>query len=155
MNGLRIIEDDLTGEAIAELLAGHLANMHAVTPRKESVHAMPIDALRSPLVTFWSAWLADELVGCGALKQLSPTSGEIKSMRTVEHYRRRGVGAAVLEHILTEARRRRYDSLYLETGSNAPFQPARDLYTRYGFRLCGPFGDYIDDPNSVFMTMRL
>lgn len=152
---MHIREDDLTGTAIAALLHEHLADMHAITPA-ESVHAMDLSALRSdPSVTFYSLWEADELLGCGALKALGSLGGEIKSMRTALAHRRRGVAAKVLEHIIGEAEDRSLAALYLETGAMAEFAPARSLYERYGFAYCAPFADYGEDPNSVFMCLRL
>jgi len=119
------------------------------------VHALAIEGLRSPHVTFWSVWEGEDLVGCGALKELSADAGEIKSMRTAEAHRGRGVASRMLEHIVEEARRRRYRHLHLDTGSFAEFAPARALYERFGFTYRGPFGSYRDDPNSVFMTRAL
>jgi putative acetyltransferase len=146
--------DDLCGAPVRALLDEHLRHMHELSP-PESVHALPIDALRQPGVTFWSAWERGELLGCGALKELDAKHGEIKSMRTANAHRRRGVARAMLEHIVTEAQRRGYARLSLETGSNEPFAPARELYRRFGFIECGPFADYREDPNSVFMTRAL
>nr|WP_297078321.1 GNAT family N-acetyltransferase [Thermoleptolyngbya sp. M55_K2018_002] len=151
---VQIREDDLTGDKIAALLQEHLDNMHEITP-PGSVHALDLERLRSPDITFWSAWQGDELLGCGALRHLDATSGEIKSMRTVQAYRRKGVASKLLEHILAEAERRGYGRLYLETGALAEFAAARSLYARYGFEPCGPFADYADDPNSAFMTKAL
>ncbi|WP_167407690.1 GNAT family N-acetyltransferase [Nostoc flagelliforme] len=151
---LQIREDDLTGKNIADLLREHLENMHEITP-PESVHALDIEALRCPNITFWTAWDGEELLGCGALKELDSRSGEIKSMRTVKAHRRRGVASKILEQIIKEAQRRGYDCLNLETGAISEFAPARALYTRYGFEYRGPFAEYIDDPNSVFMTKKL
>ncbi|MEP0911007.1 GNAT family N-acetyltransferase [Leptolyngbya sp. GB1-A1] len=151
---MEIREDDLTGKAIADLLREHLENMYEITP-PESVHALDLEALRSPDITFWAAWEGNELLGCGALKELDPRSGEIKSMRTANIHRRKGVASKILEHIIQEAKRRGYDRLNLETGSFPEFAPARALYTRYGFEYRGPFADYIDDPNNVFMTKKL
>ena len=151
---MQIREDDLTGAAIARLLREHLDDMYATSP-PESVHALDLESLRTPEITFWSVWDGEELVGCGALKQLDATAGEIKSMRTARAHRRRGVGARVVEHIIDEARRRRYERLYLETGSQEAFAPARTLYMRYGFTRRGPFAGYVEDPNSVFMVLRL
>jgi putative acetyltransferase len=119
------------------------------------VHALAIEGLRSPDVTFWSVWEGEDLVGCGALKELSAEAGEIKSMRTVEAHRGRGVASAMLRHIVDEAHRRGYRHLHLETGSFEEFAPARALYERFGFTYRGPFGSYRDDPNSVFMTRPL
>ena len=146
--------DDLTGPEIAELLREHLRSMQAITPL-ESVHALPIEALRAPEVTFWSVWDGHELMGCGALKELDARHGEIKSMRTVARHLRKGVAAALLGHILAEAKRRSYTRLSLETGAPAPFAPARNLYAKFGFKTCRPFADYTEDPNSVYMTKEL
>lgn len=151
---MQIREDDLIGKEIADLLREHLENMHEITP-PESVHALDLEGLRSPNITFWTAWESDELLGCGALKELDSSSGEIKSMRTVKSHRRRGVASKILEHIIKEAKRRAYDRLNLETGALPEFAPARALYKRYGFEYRGPFAEYIDDPNSVFMTKKL
>lgn len=154
MSQLQIREDDLTGEQIVDFLQEHLEDMKAITP-PESVHALDLEALRSLNITFWTIWEGDELLGCGALKELDSKSGEIKSMRTAKAHRRKGVASKMLEHIIQEAKRRAYDSLNLETGAFPEFAPARALYSRYGFEYRGPFADYIDDPNSVFMTKKL
>jgi len=146
--------DDLTGPEIRELLEEHLASMHLHSP-PESIHALPIEDLRRPEVTFWTAWENGELLGCGALKELDSRHGELKSMRTASRHLRKGVAAALLAHIVTEATRRNYHRLSLETGSMTAFEPAHALYARAGFVYCEPFADYIGDPNSVFMTMEL
>jgi len=151
---VNIIIDDLKGSEIGALLNEHLANMHLHSP-PESTHALPIEKLRSPDVTFWSVWENVELLGCGALQELDPQHGEIKSMRTVSRHLRKGVARAVLDHIIKEAKRRGYQRLSLETGSMAAFEPARQLYAAAGFVYCEPFADYWEDPNSVFMTMKL
>ena len=139
---------------VIALLRAHLADMHALSP-PESIHALDLDGLRSPAIAFWSAWREGVLLGCGALKQLDATHGEVKSMRTVTAHRRAGVGAAMLAHIVREARRRGYRRLSLETGSTEGFAPARRLYARAGFDYCAPFAEYTDDPNSVYMTRVL
>ena len=151
---MRIENDDLTRPAIHALLHEHLRNMHALSP-PESVHALALEELRRPGITFWSAWDGDTLLGCGALKELDATHGEIKSMRTPAALRRRGAGRAILEHIIAVARARGYRRLSLETGSLAAFAPAQRLYASYGFVSCGPFGDYVEDGHSVFMTLHL
>src|SRR5262249_24469029 len=121
----------------------------------ESVHALGIDALRKPEITFWSVWADGELAGCGALKELDREHGEIKSMRTAPQHLRKGVAARLMEHIVAEAKRRSYRRLSLETGSTDGFVAALRLYEQLGFERCGPFGDYADDPFSVFMTKVL
>ena len=151
---MHIERDDLSQPEIAELLKEHLVSMSVHSP-PESVHALPIEGLRSPDITFWSVWENGELLGCGALKELDPRHGEIKSMRTVSRYLRKGVARAVLNHIIEQAKQRGYRRLSLETGSMAAFEPARQLYERAGFTYRQPFADYVKDPNSVFMTMAL
>lgn len=151
---MEIREDDLTGKEIIDLLREHLEHMKEITP-PESVHALDLEGLRSPDITFWTIWEGNELLGCGALKELDSKSGEVKSMRTANAHRRKGAASKMLEHIIQEAQRRGYDYLNLETGAFPAFTPARTLYARYGFEYRGPFGDYIDDPNSVFMTKKL
>ncbi|HKS26823.1 MAG TPA: GNAT family N-acetyltransferase [Pyrinomonadaceae bacterium] len=146
--------DDLRGPEIQELLQEHLRSMRHNSP-PESVHALDVDALRRPEITFWTVWEEGELLGCGALKELDSRHAEIKSMRTASRHLRRGVASAMLSHIIEEARRRGYTRLSLETGSQAVFEPARSLYASFGFRYCEPFADYVDDPNSVFMTREL
>src|SRR6476646_4142698 len=146
--------DDLSGPEIAKLLQEHLDDMHLLSP-PESVHALDLESLKMPAITFWTVWLGDVLVGCGALKEMDKTQGEIKSMRTSKEFRGKGAGKQMLKHIVDEARRRRYSRLSLETGSMAAFEPARKLYESYGFEHCAPFGDYVLDPNSIFMTLEL
>jgi len=146
--------DDLGGAEIRALLAEHLRNMHQLSP-PESVHALDLTALLKPDITFWTIWSDRELLGCGALKELTPEHGEIKSMRTATAHRGKGVGRAMLQHIMAEARRRSYVRLSLETGSMAAFEPARRLYESFGFTYCPPFADYAEDPNSVFLTRTL
>jgi putative acetyltransferase len=146
--------DDLRGPEIAALLATHVAFCRASSP-PESTHVLDLDALRAPGITFWSAWDGASLLGCTALKELDPTHGEVKSMHTAARHRGRGVGLALLRHMVGEARSRSYRRLSLETGSMAAFASARALYARFGFVECAPFGDYRLDPNSVFMTIEL
>jgi putative acetyltransferase len=151
---VRIELDDLSRPAVRELLQEHLANMHELSP-PESVHALGVEGLQGPDVTFWTVWEGSTLLGCGALKELDRSHGEIKSMRTPATLRRRGAGRAILMHIVDEARGRGYTRLSLETGSPAPFDAARRLYESFGFTYCGPFGHYRLDPYSVFMTLEL
>jgi putative acetyltransferase len=146
--------DDLTGEPTRALIARHLSGMYAISPAK-SVHALDAARLRAPNVTFWSAWVGGEIAGCGALKVLDARRGEIKSMRVADAFLGQGIGRAILEHLMTDARRRGMESLWLETGSSAPFIPALRLYESAGFVRCDPFDDYVDDPFSVFMTRML
>ena len=146
--------DDLSGSEIRELLQEHLQSALLHSP-PESVHALDVEGLRKPEVTFWTAWENGELFGCGALKELDSQHGEIKSMRTALLHLRKGVARNFLNHIIEEARRRGYCRLSLETGSMEAFAPARKLYADFGFTSCGPFADYVEDPYSVFMTREL
>jgi len=146
--------DDVRGAAVCGLIREHLQSMTLHSP-PESIHALGLEALRQPEITFWSVWQDADLLGCGALKELDARHGEIKSMRTVSRHLRRGVAARLMEHIVEEAKRRSYRRLSLETGSMEAFAPARNLYQRYGFKVCGPFADYVEDPHSVFMTREL
>lgn len=146
--------DDPARPDVYALLEEHLRNMYELSP-PESVHALDVSRLKSPDITFWSARDGDQLLGCGALKELSSDHGEIKSMRTPSAIRRRGAGRAILDHILAEAKKRGYKRLSLETGSVAGFAAAHALYESAGFQPCGPFGDYKLDPYSVFMTIDL
>jgi putative acetyltransferase len=136
------------------LLNEHLQSTYALSP-PESVHALDVAKLRKPDITFWSVWDGPVLVGCGALKELDARHGEVKSMRTPNSLRRRGAGRSILAHIITVARSRGYERLSLETGSMEAFMPAQRLYESFGFEYCQPFGEYAEDPNSVFMSLRL
>lgn len=149
-----IRNDDLTHPAVHVLLREHLQSMHLHSP-PESIHALDLDGLRQPDITFWTVWDGDELLGCGALKQIDPQHGEIKSMRTAAAHQRQGVAKQMLQHIIAEAQRRSYARLSLETGSMAAFEPARTLYASFGFEYCEPFAEYVLDPYSVFMTKAI
>ena len=151
---MKIRVDDLQGPEIRALLEEHLAQMHAESP-PESVHALDLERLRQPEITFWTAWDEGQLVGCAALKQLNATHGELKSMRTPATLRRRGAGRALLVHLVEAARARGLQRLSLETGTQASFEPARRLYASVGFVETGPFADYAEDPYSCFMTLAL
>lgn len=146
--------DDLTNSKVQQLLREHLGSMAQHSP-PESVHALDLDGLRNPVVTFWCAWDSDELLGCGALKELTGQHGEIKSMRTSKAHLRKGVAGKILQHIIDVAVRRGYQRISLETGTAAAFEPARALYSNFGFLYCGRFADYGEDPYSVFMTREL
>ena len=148
---LDLREDDLSGPEVRALIREHLEFAARTSPR-ESRHALDVDDLRGPGVTFWTVWDGAALAGCGALLELDAHHGEIKSMRTAGEHLRKGVATRILEHILAEARSRSYTRLSLETGAQAAFAPARALYARFGFDYCGPFAAYAPDPNSVFMT---
>jgi putative acetyltransferase len=151
---IHIVEGGLDDSGVVALLHAHLARARAETARG-SAHALDLSGLRAPEITFWSAWEGDTVVGVGALKRLSADHGEIKSMYTAEAARGRGVGSALVRQIMAAARARGMSRLSLETGSWPYFLPARALYARHGFVECPPFGEYREDPNSVFMTVEL
>lgn len=156
---MQISPDSPAADDVRRLLDEHLTDMFATSPA-ESVHALDHTALLAPSVTFWTARDDDgTLLGCGALKELdgdpAGATGEIKSMRTAAPARGRGVASALLDVVRAEAERRGYARLSLETGTQDYFAPARRLYARHGFSGCGPFGSYVLDPNSVFMTLEL
>jgi putative acetyltransferase len=151
---MRIEVDDLSRPEVHELLSEHLANMYELSP-PEQVFALDLSKLKSPDITFWTVWENDQLLGCGALKELSAEHGEIKSMRTPAKLRGRGAGKAVLTRIIETARQRGYQLLSLETGTHPAFQPAQQLYRSAGFQESGPFASYKEDPHSLFMELRL
>lgn len=153
-DSLRFQLDDLSGPKTRALIARHLAGMHENSPA-ESVHALDVSGLQRPGVTFWSGWLGEEIVCCGALKALDGARGELKSMRVSDAFLGRGFGRAMLEHLVAQARAQGLRSLWLETGSSPAFVPAQRLYESAGFVRCGPFEGYTDDPFSVFMTRSL
>jgi putative acetyltransferase len=151
---VRIVVDDLTGAAIAAFLDEHVQEMRSITPL-ESKHALDLDGLRQPEITFWSVLDGDTVVGCGAIKRLDADHAELKSMRTTSARKRSGIATLLMEHIIAEARRMGFSRMSLETGSAEFFQPARNLYQKFGFDYCDPFADYKLDPHSVYMTRTL
>ncbi|GIP53889.1 GNAT family N-acetyltransferase [Paenibacillus vini] len=146
--------DDLSGDQVARLIGEHLQSMELHSP-PESIHALNLDKLKKPDITFWSVWEQEELLGCGALKELNAHHGEIKSMRTSSQHLKKGVARKLMEYIIQEAKRRGYRRLSLETGPMEAFAPARKLYESVGFQYCGPFAEYVEDPYSLFMTKEL
>lgn len=145
---------DLDDARVQELLDEHLTTARATSPPC-SAHALDLEELRAPELSVWAALEGDVLLGVGALKQLSPDHGEIKSMHTARSHRRRGIGDAILLHIVEAARSKGMLRLSLETGSAQYFEPARALYRKHGFVECPPFADYVEDPHSVYMTRAL
>ncbi len=146
--------DNLTHPDVITLVSDHLQQMEDTSP-PESRHALDLNKLRDTSITFWTCWCGTTLAGCIALKELSPSHGELKSMKTANNCLRMGVGKSLLEHLIAEAKIRGYTQLSLETGSMGYFEPARTLYTRFGFKICPPFAKYEEDPNSVFMNIDL
>ncbi len=146
--------DPLQDGAVLGLLEAHRREMFQSSP-PDCVHALDTAALCAPDLTLWSAWIDGRLAGCGALKSLSPTHAEIKSMRTAPIHLRKGVATALLTHILEEAKQRGFTRVSLETGTPAPFTPARQLYQKFGFAECAPFADYRAGPFSICLTKEL
>ena len=153
-NGLQILSADLDDARVVMLLESHVRVARAQTA-PGSAHALDLSGLKAPGTSVWVAWLSGDLAGAGALKRLSAVEGEIKSMYTAPSARKQGVARAMLAHIVESARGEGIERLSLETGSWPYFDPARRLYAAFGFSECGPFGDYREDPNSVFMTLDL
>jgi putative acetyltransferase len=151
---LVVATDDPRVDDVRALLQQHLTFAHEVTP-PAGVHALDVDGLLDPAVTFFSARLDGELLGVGALKRLDESHAELKSMHTVEGARRQGVGRAIVEHLLSVATDRHFQRVSLETGVMEPFAPARAFYTKLGFRPCAPFGEYVGSPTSACMTIEL
>jgi putative acetyltransferase len=151
---MNIADGGLDDPRVQALLTHHFTTARAQTARG-SAHALDLSGLRSPQIRFWSAWEGERVIAIGALKRLSDSHGEVKSMHTEQSSRRRGAGSAMLRHIIAAARGMGLSRLSLETGSWPFFIPARELYRRHGFAECPPFGDYTPDPNSVFMTLEL
>lgn len=151
---MEIKVDDLSGVQVKALIAEHLQGMAADSP-PESIHALNLDGLKKPEITFWCAWEGDDLLGCGAIKELDSEHAELKSMRTASAHLRKGVARKILAHIMDVAVERGYKRISLETGSMDSFIPARKMYEDFGFEYCEPFADYILDPNSTFMTKTI
>jgi putative acetyltransferase len=154
MAALVIALEDPRAADVRALLERHLAFAHETSP-PEDVHALDVAGLLDASIAFFGARHDGELVAVGALKQLDPSHGELKSMHTAAAARRQGAGRFMLEYLLALARDREYERVSLETGSMEAFAPARTLYRSAGFRECGPFGDYAPSPNSTFMTIAL
>ena len=151
---MEIKVDDLSSPEVIALLNEHLQHMIAVTP-PGCVHALDIEALKSPEIAFWCVWEGSSLLGCGALKKLDQCHAEIKSMRTSTFHQGKNIASHLLQFILNEARNGNYNRVSLETGSYDAFMPARNLYEKFGFTYCKPFADYSQNINSVFMTIEL
>lgn len=151
---MRIEQGDLSSPDVIALLQQHLQDMHATSP-PESIHALNLEQLKQPEITFWIIRNEQTVLACGALKKLNSKQCEIKSMRTANEFRSQGIGTKMLNHLIGEAIFGRYDQIFLETGSQPCFEPARRLYKNHGFEECTPFADYVDDPNSVFMMLKI
>jgi putative acetyltransferase len=145
---------DLDDHRVKALLTRHLEGMNANSPPGH-VFALDWSGLQKPEISFYALWEDEDLLGFGALKELEPRAGEIKSMRTADAHLRKGVAAAILDHIIAEARRRDYARLSLETGSGPAFEPAFELYRKWGFIDGPPFGSYARSPFNQFLHLDL
>jgi putative acetyltransferase len=151
---MEIKQDDLSNGEVISLLEEHLRDMYTTSPA-ESVHALDLTALKSPEITFFSAWIDNKLAGCVAIRRLNSNALELKSMRTSTIFRGKGVASKLLLFVLNFAKNLGYTCISLETGSQAYFAPARSLYKKYNFVDCEPFSDYTLDPSSKFMTRKI
>jgi putative acetyltransferase len=154
MSDLDIRQDDLSGGKIRGLLAFHLSGMRENSPPGTS-YALDLSELQVPHITVWSAWFGEEIAGCGALKEIEPGWGEVKSMRTATAHLRKGVAAALLEHIIATAASRGYRRLSLETGTSTEYDAATALYRKRGFRNGEIFADYAPSPHNQFLHLDL
>jgi putative acetyltransferase len=152
VNAIDIKPDDLSRGDVIELLEQHLRDMYATSP-PENVHALDVDALKAPSITFYSAHIQNVLAGCVALNKLNDDAVELKSMRVCDAFRGHGVGKALLTYILKVAAEKHYKKVLLETGTQDFFEPARSLYASFGFQFQGPFSHYLEDPHSCFMSL--
>lgn len=150
---MEIYKENRVGGDVLQLLQQHHQEMMKHSP-PESVHALDTRAMQTGDLTFWKAISQRAIAGCGALKQIDEKRGEIKAMKTHKAFLRQGVAMSILTAIIAEGEKRGYSALYLETGSMAVFKPAHNLYLSVGFEYCGPFADYKEDPNSVFMHLK-
>ena len=151
---MHIVVDDLTGGEVIALLQEHMLDMAGTAP-EQSNHALDIEALKAPNITFYSCFEHGQLLGCAAIMQLDDTHCELKSMRTVNFARNRGVASLLLKHLLNVAKSRGYSKISLETGSHPFFKPACKLYENFGFNYCPPFANYELDPHSLFMSLTI
>ncbi|UJF17022.1 GNAT family N-acetyltransferase [Vibrio sp. SS-MA-C1-2] len=151
---MQIIIDDLCDGKVIGLLNQHLKKMHEYSP-PESIHALDENKLKDPAITFWSVRIDGDIAGCAALKELTPHTAELKSMKTSDNFLRCGIGSTILQVILFEAKKRGYQTISLETGTNKAFDPAVRLYENFGFRQCAPFDNYSSDPYSRFYSVTI
>lgn len=151
---MEIKVDDLTNSAVIQLLGEHLKSMNQQSP-PESKHALDLEGLKKPEITFWSAWENNELLGFGALHEIDPRHGEIKSLKTSSSHLKKGVAFKIVHYIIEEAKRRGYKRVSLETGPVESFGPAINLYKKIGFEFCEPFGNYKKSDFNFFMTLSL
>ena len=151
---MKSIEGNFDNSEVNDLLKKHFIELRSVSPAG-STHVLDIDGLKDPSIKFWSLWENNELIGCGALKFLEKNHGEFKSIRVADQFRKKGIGERIINHLIEEAKKLKISKLSIETGAGDFFLPARNLFSKFGFKTCPPFAHYKDDPNSCYYTLDL
>ena len=151
---MKSIEGNFDNSEVNDLLKKHFIELRSVSP-VGSTHVLDIDGLKDPSIKFWSLWENNKLIGCGALKFLEKNHGEFKSIRVADEFRKKGIGERIIEHLIEEAKKLEISKLSIETGAGEFFLPARNLFSKFGFKLCPPFAHYKEDPHSCYYTLNL
>jgi len=151
---MKSIEGNFDSSEVNDLLKKHFVELRSVSPAG-STHVLDIDGLKDSSIKFWSLWENNELIGCGALKFLEKNHGEFKSIRVADQFRKKGIGERIINHLIEEAKKLKISKLSIETGAGDFFLPARNLFSKFGFKTCPPFAHYKDDPNSCYYTLNL
>ena len=151
---MKSLENNFDHPEVNDLLTKHFIELRSVSP-EGSAHVLDIPGLKVPSINFWSLWDENDLVGCGALKFLSETHGEFKSIRVADEFKKKGIGERIINHLIEEAKKLKISKLSIETGAGDFFLPARNLFSKFGFKSCPPFAHYKDDPNSCYYTLNL
>ena len=151
---MKSIEGNFDNSEVNDLLKKHFVELRSVSP-SGSTHVLDIDGLKDPSIKFWSLWENNELIGCGALKFLEKNHGEFKSIRVADEFKKKGAGKRIINHLIEEAKKLKISKLSIETGAGDFFLPARNLFSKFGFKSCPPFAHYKDDPNSCYYTLDL
>ena len=151
---MKSIEGNFDNLEVNDLLKKHFIELRSVSPAG-STHVLDIDGLKDPSIKFWSLWENNKLIGCGALKFLEKDHGEFKSIRVADEFRKKGIGKRIINHLIEEAKKLEISKLSIETGAGEFFLPARNLFSKFGFKTCPPFAHYKNDPNSCYFTLNL
>ena len=151
---MKSIEGNFDNLEVNDLLKKHFIELRSVSPAG-STHVLDIDGLKDPSIKFWSLWENNKLIGCGALKFLEKDHGEFKSIRVADEFRKKGIGERIIKHLIDEAKKLEISKLSIETGAGEFFLPARNLFSKFGFKTCPPFAHYKKDPNSCYYTLDL
>ena len=151
---MKSIEGNFDNSEVNNLLKKHFIELRSVSPTG-STHVLDIEGLKDPSIKFWSLWENNKLVGCGALKFLEENHGEFKSIRVADEFKKKGIGERIINHLIEEAKKLKISKLSIETGAGDFFLPARNLFSKFGFKSCPPFAHYKDDPNSCYYTLDL